>query len=65
MTPNEQTNATGVTTYTETHRLGSIKAVSTICLLAGIWFFVSPWIYRAEMDANLELLDYRRFHGLV
>lgn len=27
--------------------LGGAKAASTICMLAGIWFFISPWIYGA------------------
>ncbi|MGH9582658.1 MAG: SPW repeat protein [Bryobacteraceae bacterium] len=28
------------------------KAASVICLLAGIWFFVSPWVYGAGATAN-------------
>ena len=32
--------------------LGGAKAASTICLLAGIWFFVSPWVYGAFMQGN-------------
>jgi hypothetical protein len=32
---------------TSAGRLGGAKAASTICLLAGIWFFVSPWVYGA------------------
>ncbi len=27
--------------------VGSIRAASTIALLAGIWLFVSPWVYGA------------------
>lgn len=45
MTPNQQTNATSM--GTKLGALGAAKASSTICLLAGIWFFVSPWIYGA------------------
>ncbi|MBV8071534.1 MAG: SPW repeat protein [Acidobacteriaceae bacterium] len=33
-------------------RLGGIRAASTICLLAGIWFFVSPWVYGAAANGN-------------
>lgn len=32
--------------------LGTAKASSVICLLAGIWFFVSPWVYAGATDAN-------------
>ena len=28
------------------------RAASTICLLAGIWFFVSPWVYGAAGSPN-------------
>jgi hypothetical protein len=28
-------------------KIGSIRAASIICLLAGIWLFVSPWVYGA------------------
>ncbi|HZS53636.1 MAG TPA: SPW repeat protein [Bryobacteraceae bacterium] len=28
------------------------RGASTICLLAGIWFFVSPWVYGAAGSAN-------------
>jgi uncharacterized membrane protein len=33
-------------------RSSSVKAASTIVLLAGIWFFVSPWVYGAYTQAN-------------
>ncbi|MBV9497975.1 MAG: SPW repeat protein [Acidobacteriaceae bacterium] len=33
-------------------RLGGIRAASTICLLAGIWLFVSPWVYGAYTHGN-------------
>lgn len=32
--------------------LGTIRAASTICLICGIWFFVSPWVYGAYMHGN-------------
>lgn len=52
MTPNEQLNTTPVTTGSAGSNLSAAKATSTICLLAGIWFFISPWIYRAYTSAN-------------
>lgn len=30
----------------------AMKAASTIALLAGIWFFISPWIYGSYTLAN-------------
>src|SRR5690242_6144867 len=33
-------------------KMGAAKAASTIVLLAGIWFFVSPWVYGAYMHGN-------------
>jgi SPW repeat len=33
-------------------RLNGARAASTIVLLAGIWFFVSPWVYGAYMHPN-------------
>ena len=30
----------------------AVKAASTIVLLAGIWFFVSPWVYGAYTTGN-------------
>lgn len=44
MTPNEQTNITGATPSAGGSLVGA-RAASTISLLAGIWFFVSPWVY--------------------
>lgn len=32
--------------------LGGARAASTICLLAGIWLFISPWVYGAAGSAN-------------
>jgi hypothetical protein len=46
MTPNQETN-TGSMTVSPGSGLAAAKAASTICLLAGIWFFVSPWVYGA------------------
>jgi SPW repeat len=50
MTPNEQ-----LKTSPAGHGGGNLtaaRAASTICLLAGIWFFISPWIYTTY--ANLS-----------
>ena len=33
-------------------KLVGVRAASTICLLAGIWFFVSPWVYGAYLRDN-------------
>ena len=33
-------------------RFGGIRAASVICLLAGIWLFVSPWVYGAYTNGN-------------
>ena len=52
MTSNEQTNVTRMETRDDNTRLGAIKAASTICLLAGIWFFVSPWVYGAAAQPS-------------
>jgi hypothetical protein len=38
-------------TRTDAH-LSGVRAASTVVLLAGIWFFVSPWIYGAYTNAN-------------
>ena len=46
MTPNEQFN-TRPAKVTTSGALGAAKAASTICLLAGVWLFVSPWVYGA------------------
>jgi hypothetical protein len=32
--------------------VSAIKATATINLLAGIWFFISPWVYGAYMEPN-------------
>jgi hypothetical protein len=33
-------------------KIGGIRAASVICLLAGIWLFVSPWVYGAYTSGN-------------
>lgn len=50
----EGTNAPkGNVVVTNTNpRLGGIRAASVICLLAGIWLFVSPWVYGAYTSGN-------------
>lgn len=35
-------------TTNDTRVVQTMKGISTIVLLAGIWFFVSPWVYRAQ-----------------
>lgn len=50
MTPNEPIS-TNVGTAVA-NRLQGVRAASTICLLAGIWFFVSPWVYGAYTNGN-------------
>lgn len=51
MTPNQQINTTSITADAG-RGLSAAKAASTICLLAGIWFFVSPWVYGAYPNGN-------------
>jgi SPW repeat len=51
MTPNEQISASGLRVSTG-GGLTAAKAASTICLLAGIWLFISPWVYRASANGN-------------
>ncbi len=50
MTPNEPIHSN--TKVDPAARLNGVKAASTIVLLAGIWFFISPWIYGAYMHSN-------------
>lgn len=50
MTPNEHMNAG--TLRPGAAGLSAAKAASTICLLAGIWLFVSPWVYGAYTSVN-------------
>jgi hypothetical protein len=49
MTPNEPINSPRTDTNAN---LNSVRAASTIVLLAGIWFFVSPWVYNAYAHPN-------------
>ncbi|MGI9073518.1 MAG: SPW repeat protein [Bryobacteraceae bacterium] len=44
MTPDGATNSS--------KKLTAAKAASTIVLLAGIWFFISPWVYGAYTTGN-------------
>jgi SPW repeat len=44
-------NLNPVTTSTAVHSTNAAKAASAICMLAGIWLFVSPWIYGAGASA--------------
>jgi len=39
-------------TNTDRRHLQTVKGASSIALLAGLWFFVSPWVYGAQMAAN-------------
>jgi SPW repeat-containing protein len=32
--------------------VGGARAASILCLLAGIWFFISPWVYGTVASAN-------------
>jgi hypothetical protein len=50
MVPSESTNSNAVSSATA--RLNGVKAASTIVLLAGVWFFVSPWVYGAYSHPN-------------
>ncbi len=50
MTSNEPIRNTA--TNVATARAGSAKAASVVVLLAGIWFFVSPWVYGAYTHAS-------------
>ncbi len=49
MTSNEEVSRMSMD---NSSRLSGIRAASGICLLAGIWFFVSPWVYGAYMSDN-------------
>lgn len=51
MTLPEQMNNSSLKAQTS-GSLTAAKAASTICLLAGIWFFVSPWVYGAGGAGN-------------
>lgn len=47
MTPQQHVNATTNIRTGPAGGLSVAKAASTICLIAGIWLFVSPWVYGA------------------
>lgn len=32
--------------------MGAMRVASTISLIAGLWFFVSPWVYGAPLTGN-------------
>jgi hypothetical protein len=48
MTPNNM--ASGF--QENSNKLAGTRAVNIICLLAGIWFFVSPWVYGAPLTGE-------------
>lgn len=50
MTPNEPIRSTA--TREAVARAGGARAASVVVLLAGIWFFVSPWVYGAYTHPN-------------
>jgi hypothetical protein len=50
MLPSESTNSSAISSTNA--RLNGVRAASTIVLLAGIWFFVSPWVYGAYSHPN-------------
>ena len=41
-----------MTPTNQSHEMGAMKAASTIALLAGIWLFISPWVYGAYTNGN-------------
>jgi hypothetical protein len=47
----ESGTGVGPATVTSSNLMG-VKAASTIVLLAGVWFFVSPWVYGAYTASN-------------
>ncbi|MFZ0591728.1 MAG: SPW repeat protein [Bryobacteraceae bacterium] len=50
MAPNEPTYSS--TSMESPARLRGVRTASTIVLLAGIWFFVSPWVYGAYLHPS-------------
>lgn len=52
MMPSQHFNDAHVQVPDSSPGLMAAKAASTICLLAGIWFFVSPWVYSGATNAN-------------
>jgi len=51
MMPNQHLNSR-IHTPENSSGLVAAKAASTICLLAGIWFFISPWVYSGATNGN-------------
>jgi len=41
-----------VTPTTENVRVSAVNVSNTIALLAGVWLFVSPWVYRVTLDRS-------------
>jgi hypothetical protein len=52
MIPQEGFDNTVTTSPTSTPSVAGAKTASAIVLIAGIWFFFSPWIYGANGQAN-------------
>jgi hypothetical protein len=52
MTPQEGMDNTVTSSPGSTPRVAAAKTASTIVLLAGIWYFFSPWIYGANAHGN-------------
>lgn len=50
MVPSESTSKDAI--ERAGRRLNGVRAASTIVLLAGIWFFVSPWVYGVSTHSN-------------
>ena len=41
-----------MTPTTESARGNAVNVSNTIALLAGVWLFVSPWVYHVSMERN-------------
>jgi hypothetical protein len=52
MTPQEGLDNTANTSPGPTPGMAGSKTASTIVLLAGVWYFFSPWIYGANTHVN-------------
>lgn len=57
MTPQQELNETNARVAASIDpalhaKLAGIRAASTICLLAGIWLFVSPWVYGGAANSS-------------
>jgi hypothetical protein len=51
MTPNQHLNSL-IEIAEDRPALTAAKAASTVCFLAGIWFFVSPRVYGSATNGN-------------